>query len=200
MHSTATARRISLHDVANIQAGYLSRGRIAAIPDGSHRLIQAKDVSQSSGVQAGTAIRFDPERNPDVYEVTRGDILLVARGNIHDAHLIIAELKNTLASSIFHIIRPKKDVVLPAYLAWWLNQPDAQAEIHAAAGGTGISYLSRPAVERLQVTCPPRTVQDRIVKTLDLWKRQKAIQAAIDLRRENMIQFLCRRLLSPTGD
>lgn len=200
MRPTDSSDKFSLQEVAHIQAGYLSRGRIAAIPDGSHRLIQAKDVSQSNGVQVATAIRFHPERSPDVYEVTRGDILLVARGNIHDAHLVIAELKNTLASSIFHIIRPKKDAVLPAYLAWWLNQPDAQAEIHAAAGGTGISYLSRPAVERLQVICPPRSVQERIVKTLDLWKRQKAIQAAIDSRRENMIQFLCRRSLSPTGN
>ena len=188
---------MSLRDVARVQPGYLSRTSVHAVPSGTHRLIQAKDVSPQHGLQANSLIRFKPERNPELYRVSRGDILLTARGKNHWACLIGLDLSNVLASSVFYIIRPLEGVVLPGYLAWCLNQPDMQAAIESTSCGTGIGYITRSKIEHLQMVVPPIDMQRRVVETMNLWQRQQSIQARLDRKCEQLIQAICRQAVAP---
>ena len=187
--------RCELRDIAFVQSGYLSRSKVLPLPSGTHRLLRVSDVSPDGVVDADTAIRFQPQRNPELYRISRGDILIVARGEVHYAYLISMDLINTLASSVFHIIRPRKEIVLPDYLAWWLNQPDVQAEINLNSRGTGIGYVSRQDVEHLTVVLPPINVQNGIVKTINLWQLRKEIQTRLDGAKEKLIQAICRQIL-----
>lgn len=189
--------QVTLADVARVQAGYLSRTRVEAASDGSHRLIQTRDVSEQGEINRETVVSFNPDRNPELYRVTNGDILFIARGHDHRAHLIQTELVDTLASSVFHIIRPNQATVQPAYLAWWLNQPEAQTAIKMGSRGTAIGYVSRRHMESIPVSLPPRARQQRIVDTIALWERRRSLQSQLDHRRQELIQTLCRRAVSP---
>ncbi len=189
------SRRCELHEVARVQAGYLSRSRVNGSPAGTHWLLQARDVSPGSGVRLDGTVRFQPERDPELYRVSCGDILIVARGQEHRAYLITDDPGDTLASSVFHIIRPREEAVLPGYLAWWLNQPDVQAEIKASSRGTGIGYVSREAVEHVRVVLPSLDVQQRIAEALRLWRRKLSLQARLDEKREELIHGICRQAL-----
>lgn len=189
------SRRCELHEVARVQAGYLSRSRVNGSPGGTHRLLQARDTSPDGGVRLDGAVRFQPERNPELYRISSGDILMVARGQEHRAHLITADPGDTLASSVFHIVRPREDMVLPGYLAWWLNQPDVQAEIKAGSRGTGIGYISRQTVEQVRVVLPALDVQQRIAEALRLWQRKLSLQARLDEKREKLVHSVCRQAL-----
>ncbi len=80
-------------------------------------------------------------------------------------------------------MRPRRESILPAYLAWWLNQPDVQAEINAVSGGTGINYLRRQAVERLGVMVPGLGRQQRVVEINRLWRLEKLIESRLDTTR-----------------
>jgi hypothetical protein len=159
---------------------------------GTHRLLQARDVS-ADGVCIDTAVRFHPERNPELYRVSAGDILVVARGQDHRANLIDADLDDVLASSVFHIIRPHADLVRPGYLAWWLNLPDVQAGIKTGSPGTGIGLLRRPTIEQVPVDLPPLDVQERIAAVMRLSRRRSALQAQLDSKRQQMIHAICRQ-------
>lgn len=183
----------NLADVAHVQAGYLSRTRVEAAPEGTHHLIQARDVSDHGEIDPEKVVTFYPDRNPELYRVSIGDILFIARGHDHLARLVQIELTDTLASSVFHIIRPNREAVLPAYLAWWLNQPEAQAAIKMGSRGTAIGYVSRRYMESIPVSLPPRITQQRIVDTIALWERRRSLQAQLDHQREELIQTLSRR-------
>lgn len=189
--------QLTLADVAGVQAGYLSRTRVEAASDGTHRLIQARDVSNQGEINQETVVRFDPDRDPNLYRVSLGDILLIARGQDHRAYLIRTDLTDMLASSVFHIIRPHQEAVLPAYLAWWLNQPEAQTAIKTGSRGTAIGYVSRRHIESIPVSLPPRVTQQRIVDTIALWERRSSLQSQIDHQRQELIQTLCRRAVRP---
>ncbi len=189
--------QLTLADVARVQAGYLSRTRVEASTDGTHRLIQARDVSEHGEIDLETLVTFNPERNPKLYRVSRGDILFIARGHDHHAYLIQVDLTDTLASSVFHIIRPNQATVQPAYLAWWLNQPGAQTAIKMGSRGTAIGYVSRRHIETVPVSLPPRATQQRIVDTIALWERRRSLQSQLDHRRQELIQTLCRRAVRP---
>ena len=181
-----------LQDVARVQPGYLSRTSVRPVSTGTHRLLQARDVSSQRGLCLDSVVRFVPLRNPELYQVSRGDILLAARGQDYRAHLIDMDLADVLASSVFYIVRPCKELVLPGYLTWWLNQPDMQAALETASCGTGIGYLARPLLEALDVALPSLEVQRLIADTMNLWRRQQSIRAQLDQKREQFIQASCR--------
>lgn len=186
-------RGTELLKVARVQPGYLSRHGVRSIPGGTHLLLQAKDVSPDAGIRPEAAVRFRPQRNPELYQVLRGDILVAARGRDHQAYLVPKSMVNTLASNVFYIVRPHADRVVPAYLAWWLNLPHVQAQIDAGSRGTGIGYISRQTMERLLVVVPTLDVQRRIAEAIGLWQKKKIMQTRLDEKREQLIQAICRQ-------
>lgn len=192
MLSTATSLA-RFTELATVQPGYLSRASVRPAAHGSHLLLQAKDVSEEAGVLPDHATRFQPERKPELYRVNRGDVLVVARGQEHRAYHVDREMSNVLAAATFYIVRPDADRVRGGYLAWWLNLPRVQAEFDANSRGTGISYLSRDAIEALQVPLPSLPVQERIEQAGALWRKQKWLQSRIDAQREKYIHAVCRQ-------
>ena len=184
---------VRLSKLVHIQPGYLSRGRVHSVPDGTHRLLQAKDVSADGDVHLENAVRFHPERRPELYQVLRGDVLVIARGQAHRAHCIDEDLPNTLVAFSFYILRPDPSLILPGYLAWWLNLLPVQAQIDAESRGMGISYISRQALENLCVQVPTLTVQHEIDRVLVLWHKVKSLRRRVDEQREQYIQLVCQR-------
>ena len=83
-----------------------------------------------------TAIKFHPKFRPELYMVSRGDILFTARGLDHRAYLLDQDLSDVLATATFYILRPERGRILPRYLAWWLNLPRVQSAIGRESGGT----------------------------------------------------------------
>lgn len=189
-----------LDDLVRVQPGYFSRGKVRSTPNGTHFLIQARDVSPESGISLDLAIRFKPERKAELYQVFGGDILLTARGQAHGAYLVSHDLADTLVSSVFYILRPNPQVIRPAYLAWWLNLPDVQARIQGHSRGTGIGYMSRQALEQLSVCVPLLEVQVRIEQVVALWQKKQQLQARLDSKREQFIQTLCKKAVLQTQE
>ena len=190
---TTTSPRLRLSELVHVQPGYLSRDRVLPAQDGTHRLLQAKDVSEADGVRLEAAIKFRPKGHPDLYQVSCGDILVTARGQNHRAYLVDQVPPNVLAAATFYILRANVNLVLPGYLAWWLNLPEVQSAIDTASGGTYISFIRRPALENLSVLVPALEVQHEIERVFGLWRERNALRARIDAKREAYIQAVCQQ-------
>ena len=182
---------IQLSQVVHVQPGYLSRDRVRSASDGTHHLLQGRDISENHGVQVEGAIRFHPKRRPDLYRVSRGDVLVTARGRDHRAYYVHDNLSNVLAAATFYILRSDAGRILPGYLAWWLNLPGVQSAIDKESGGTDISYISRQALENLTIPVPELKVQHRIERVVVLWRQRNVLRARIDEKREHYIRTLC---------
>lgn len=139
------------------------------------------------------AARFHPPRKPELYQVSRGDILVVARGQDHRAHHIDQDLTNALAAATFYIVRPNPSRVLPGFLAWWLNLPRVQAQIAARSQGTNIALISREELASLHVPTPPLPMQLNIDRVASLWRKKKSLQSHLDEKREHYIHAVCRQ-------
>ena len=186
-------QRVQLSELVQVQPGYLSRGRVRHTTDGTHHLLQGKDIYEADGVRLDTAIRFHPTRRPELYQVSRGDVLVTARGQDHRAYYVDQDLSDVLASATFYILRTDVSRLLPGYLAWWLNLPRVQSAIDTASGGTHISYIRRQALENLLVPVPTLEVQHKIERVVFLWRERNALQARIDEKRRQSIQMVCQR-------
>jgi len=180
-----------LKDIAEIQLGYQPRTRMRADPSGSHRVIQIKDVSEDGVVGYSDLIRISPEREPGRYEVRKGDVLFISRGNRLRSALVGTPPFATMAVSFFYILRPDSDVVEPAYLAWAINQPDVQAQVRKDAMGTGIPHIRREPVEDLRIGVPALEIQRQVLKVQELLTREERLVARLLRRRRELATAVC---------
>lgn len=175
--------------LADIQIGYQALSRIDPDPDGTHAIIQAKDISDKQELDTSDLYTFIPEREPERYRVDKGDVLFLSRGRNNLAYPIRWSLSNTLAASTFFILRVHSDKVLPEYLAWAINQPPVQAalKMHAHATTT-IPLIPKAAFESLSISVPPLEVQHKIVALNDLLKKERELTDKLLEKRIQLIQ------------
>ena len=185
------AEILTLKTIAYIQGGYQAKSKIQESKTGTHHLIQGKDFDSSHRLRIEGLTRFSPERKPEIYAVHKGNILFQARGVVHFAYCIENDLKDTLAAASFYILRVTHTKLLPQYLAWWLNQPKAQSYFKSQAGGTGISFVSKSTLSRLQVQIPPLSVQKKVVKIVTLAKHEQFLLDRLSSLRSRLVKAVC---------
>lgn len=182
-----------LKEIADINVGYQAKTRVHEDSNGSHFLVQGRDIDQSLHLKDQILIRFNPEIKIDNYLIYKGDILFQARGADNYTCLIHKEIPNTVAAGSFYIIRTNKPEVHPAYLAWWLNLPHVQKSFQSIRSGTLISYVSIKALSEIQVPIPPYAIQTKIARVFELWEKEENLIKIIQDSRKTLIQAACQK-------
>jgi len=190
--------RQPLHNLATIQLGYQPRGRIIDHPGGSYRFLRIQDLEHGTAIDVNSLPRIFPHRSPDRYQVRQDDVMFISRGPRLEAFLVRQPLDAVLAASLLYILR-SGDAVLPAYLAWALNQPDAQAQIQRTARGTNIAMVRKSALAQVTIDVPALPVQQQIVRIADLAARERQLTARLLQQRERLASVVCRRAAAQDG-
>lgn len=149
-----------LADVARISSGLTVRERLDASASGV-LAIQMADLAVGSHLDVRGMARI-PSPHPR-YLVSRGDVLLRSRGHATIAWAVPDDLpEQAVAVLPLFIIRPSTDIYDPDFLAWWLNQPDAQTHLRRAAQGQSIQMVSKATLESVPLQLPP-LAQQRLI-------------------------------------
>jgi restriction endonuclease S subunit len=88
------------------------------------------------------------------------------------------------------VMRPNKERILPEYLAWAINHPDAQRRLGAEAQGTSLRMISMAVLERLDIAVPDLQTQRRIVDLDALAKSEGRLLRTLATRREQLTSLI----------
>jgi hypothetical protein len=184
-----------LADACTIHTGYTARGRLEATATGGVLAIQLRDVSPDGLVDPERLARVQLENLADRYFVRAGDVVFRSRGERNTASALDGRLQEpALAVLPLMVLRPKRDVVTPEYLAWAMNQPPAQRHFDVVARGTNIRMIPRSSLDDLELDVPGIEVQERIVAVNVLAERERELsQLAAETRRKMMSLILVER-------
>ncbi|MCU0879866.1 MAG: restriction endonuclease subunit S [Pirellulaceae bacterium] len=188
-----------VQDIAEFRMGYQFRGKVKPDPAGTVRVVQIKDIDPDLRIRVADLVTVTLDR-PEPYLVQVGDVLFLSRGHRLYAVLVPEVEPNTIATGYFFILRPNPGLVLPAYLAWSLNQPDFQESLRPFHRGSHVPMVSRADVEELRIEAPPLAVQRQILGLNDLCDRERRLCAAILEKRRLLAQAVSRKLMRETGD
>ncbi len=191
--------KLLLKEIAEIQSGYQSTGKIMPNSDGSHRLIQAKDMREHHGIDFSVLVRFQPVRKPELYLVRKNNILFQGRGFNHHAIHIEDCPEHVLAASTFYIIRIKSSAIRPAYLTWWLNQFSVQNELQEKAGSSYMSFVPIKVLADIKIELPLLEIQDKIVALIVLKNREAGLLDDLKKHKEKLINQLCMNKIFQAG-
>lgn len=176
-----------LSEIAEVQIGYQHRepgGPITPSTPGSYRIVQIKDLDESGHLVTDHLWRVTPSGDAKRYRVSEGDILFLSRGNHPKAVPVREPLTMTVASNFFYIVRVRTEVVHPEYLAWYLNQPWAKAQIRKKQHGSHIKIVPKNLFENLEIRLPSLQAQKAIMELDHLrWQEEQMVGRLVEARR-----------------
>lgn len=182
-------------DLCTIQTGYTARSRLHPVSQGGVPAIQLRDIVSDGEVNLDTLTRVELGGLPDRYFVRAGDVIFRSRGDRNIASALDKRLAEpALAILPLIVLRPRPAVVTPAYLAWAINQPDAQRYFDRMARGTNMRMIPRSVLNDLCLDVPDVETQRRIVAADTLSKRERALMLLLaEKRRKCTSRILMER-------
>lgn len=156
-------------------------------PAGDLGVIQMKDLEDNYTRIGADLTKVDSASIAKRHYLQPGDVLLLSKGSNNFA--VLYDLKNQrhVAASAFFVLRPDSSRVLPAYLAWYLNQPPVQQYIKDQRAGTYIPNVNRGTIEGISVHLPGMQKQVLISRIASLSLREKQIIQMLQEKRSAMV-------------
>lgn len=180
-------------DLVTAFTGHTLRGRMENDPDGDCAIIQAKDLTTSGSVQfRSSPYKIALTEMPPAQLLKKGDILVLSKGTNNKALLYDAQFPHAAATSAFTVLRITTTQVKPAFLAWYINSPQAQEYFGSQRAGTTTLNLSKKAIEDLPVPVPPLLKQELMIK---LVKQHELYSSLLQEYQHNM-QLLVNNVLN----
>ena len=182
-----------LSKIAKIQSGYISRGKIEPREDGTHFLLQARDVDAECLIyKTENLVRFSPDLSRKDWVLEPEDVLFMARGTRNYSVLIREIPERALAAACFFIVRVSSDQVLPYYLCWYLNQATVDHYLGRHSGrGVHMPVVRRSVLESIEIPIPSLEVQSKIVKMVVLLKKELELTDKLTEKRKELVRAAC---------
>lgn len=187
-----------LAEACTIHTGYTARGKLEPAAVGGILAIQLRDTSPEGFIAPERLSRVRLNSVADRYFVCAGDVVFRSRGDRNTATALDERLREpALAVLPLMILRPKRKIVTPQYLAWAINQPAAQRHFDTVARGTNIRMIPRSQLDGLDLDIPDIETQEKIVAADALAERERELsQRAAEARRKMMSLILAERARS----
>lgn len=191
------AQHAVLRDVAEIRSGHPFRGAVPESSGGSVRVVQIRDLSRNGLKDRDALIRAEVEGRKVPDWLLDDDVLLVARGSHIFAGLVTGVPARTVCSQHLYVVRLKApNQLLPAFLAWQLNQPPAQRYLRQSAEGSHQLSIRRSMLEKTLIRIPPIDRQHAAVALERVAYAERDAMQALIKNRETELAILAERLLT----
>mgnify|MGYP002653720609 FL=1 len=180
-----------LAELSDIHSGYTARGRLEPLPEGGVPALQLRDVGTEGAAPGPDFQRYDLGKLPDRYFVRGGEVVFRSRGGPNAAAAICDPLPEPAVVIVpLVIVRPDRARILPEYLAWAINQPDAQRRLGAEAQGTSLRMIPMAVLENLDIAVPDLPTQKRIVELNALARQEGKLLRQLAASREELVSAI----------
>jgi hypothetical protein len=164
MSMTYCRKNTTLGETCEIGAGLAARTALTEDAEGGVPAIQLRDL-QGDQVRLDTAAKYALKGKLERYLVGPGDILFRSRGENNTASMAVGRAGETAVALLpVMVIKPKGDHLLPEYVAWSINQHEAQRHLDLGARGTKLRMIPRECLETMPIHVPSLAVQRSITE------------------------------------
>jgi restriction endonuclease S subunit len=177
-----------------IRTGYTFRDTIQFDYDGTHHLIQIKNIIKDGFNKKLDVSNLDkinsPTDNANLY-VENGDILILKKGDDHNSYMLENVPKATLVGHNFLIIRSlDKENFPPEFLKFFINLPSTQLFLDSQTSGGRQADLGKAALEKLNIPLLSKEEQNVLMALAFEISKEKKILEQLISNREKQLQTL----------
>ncbi|MFP5080120.1 restriction endonuclease subunit S [Pedobacter sp. JCM 36344] len=159
--------------------------------EGEVYYIQARHFDKNREFLASVKPDLPGDMKREKHYLTVGDVIVASKGYDHFAVAYKGVIKPAVASSMFIVLRIEKaNMLLPDFLAWFINHSSTQNILLANSKGTSLPSISKVDIGNLEISIPLISQQQSIIKIQSLQKQAIGIQKQIGALKEQYIQQL----------
>ena len=194
MKNTNEIHKIS--DLADIKSGFAFKAAIKDAGVGNISVVQIKDVKPGQPIPWHnlTSVEELPLMSGNLLK--RDMVLFSAKGTKNFAWHVDADPQMAICTSLFHIISPDVSRIDPAFLAWQINQPKAQAYLNQASAGITVKNIRIDAFKALPIALPPMDIQMKVTQYAQAAFQEKQLLTKLIKNRETEIRALAANILT----
>ncbi|NNH60329.1 restriction endonuclease subunit S [Rhizobium laguerreae] len=177
-----------LADVCDVLSGFTARERLEEDAKGV-LTIQMRDVTDSVTVDPALLMKSTFGGAMERYLAGAGDVVFRSRGERNTAaYLDDRFVEPAVAVLPILILRPKAGVV-PEYLVWAINRPEAQRHFDSDARGATIRMIPKASIESLELEIPDVATQKKVAKIDALSRREAELAMELMEMRRQLIAY-----------
>ncbi|MFA7449142.1 MAG: restriction endonuclease subunit S [Weeksellaceae bacterium] len=180
-----------LNDIAQLQFGYYA----PPLEVGSVLYIQVKHFDELGRYNEQMDTFVDLDQKNETHILNEGDILFVGKGNRNFAWAYTKTVGPAIASSIFFVIKPDRNQVLPEYLTTIFNLPKNQIYFQSLGAGSSIPSIRKSELEMFPVPLPEMSVQKKIVELKQLHELEIRLTQEIVDKKRMLFQEVINQLI-----
>lgn len=187
--------RAEVQEISGIQVGYTFRDGVAIDPLGDTFVLQMKDLAQGSPVEVSALSRIQFGEIREQHGLQDGDVVFRSRGpNLGSTVLLDCPNRFVLAGPLYRL-RVNSDLVLPGYLAWYLNQQPAQTYLAGVSEGTLQKMVSKNSLLETPIEFPDLETQRRILEIEDLLSCESRLTREILSKKQKLVASCLARAI-----
>lgn len=122
------------------------------------------------------------------YLLKKNDILFQIKGSKFASVLVEEELKNTIASNAYMILRIKNQNVNPKFLQWLLKTKIVMDYLNRNTSGEIIKIIRRATLGDIILEIPNIQEQEELAELVDSFEKEKEEISKYLLKKENLIE------------
>ncbi len=184
--------KIRIQDISTIQFGHYAQ----ASPKGTIPYLQARNFNEFGNYIGftDTFLESNPKNNENLLE--DGDVLFVSKGFRFFASAYKSEMGPAIASSIFFILKPQKEKIIPEYLVAVLNSPKSILHFQQSGAGSSIPSIRKNELADFVITIPPLEKQRQVVELQKMHLLDIELTTKLIEQKQLLHQTLINQLLS----
>ncbi|MFH1504029.1 MAG: restriction endonuclease subunit S [Candidatus Omnitrophota bacterium] len=150
-YTSRMKNKIKLKHIVDIIAGYTFRGAIEEHFGSSLFALQAKNIKKDAlSIDVSGLVATNCDTSHTKAFIEPNDVVISNKGVFRSA--VVRSNKKILASSSVYILRAKdNNIILPDYLALYLNSPIGQQKFSHLMTGAAIKYILRKDIENIKI-------------------------------------------------
>jgi len=165
-----------LDAICRFQSGFTPRGRLDQAVAGGLMAMQLRDLRDDGTIDLAGLQRFDLDLQVERYAINPGDVVFRSRGLVNLAYAVSDDVTEPVVALLpLIVLRPLSGLVTAEYLAWAINQPDAQRQVALGAQGQTVRMIPKSSLEGVTIPVPDISTQRSIVQVAQLANREAVL-------------------------
>jgi hypothetical protein len=191
-------KTLHIKECAEVLPGFSAKGAIFDEPGGTLQVITAQHLTKGEPYRYREEhrTRILPPRSLEKYLLEPGDILFMSRGANNYAVLLEEFPWPAIAPLTFFIIKPNRNLIVPAYLAWCLNQDMLRFKLNEIRTGAGTPMIPRQEFAEIEIPLPAMAVQGQIANFASFQTQEKALLQQLSEETERLQRLRGQQLLA----
>ncbi len=185
--------------IAKVTSGVTFRSRIDQFEDGNVTVIQMKDLGSDNIVHADSAICAYLDKVKESQTIRENDIIFRSRGQTNTAVFVNKNIENAVLAAPLLRVRIDESKILPEYLFWYLNQPEAQTYFATQARGSQVRMIGKSDLDNMQILLPSLEKQRIIADIVKLSIHEQEILKKIQTTKNQYTRALITKIIE-TGE